>query len=343
MTVSIIICTRNRADALRQTLASLALLEVSPGLPCELIVVDNGSTDSTAQVVQDCAIVSLPVRYVYEAQAGVSRARNRGLAQASGEIIVFTDDDVRPPRDWVARLCAPILAGQADAVGGGVRLAPASQKEWMQPVHRLMLASTEDLAPGTSLPSMLGANMAFARRVLARVPGFDPNLGPGSLGFCDDSLFCLQLREAGFRMATMLDVVVEHHPDPARITPQSFTARVIKEGQSQAYVSYHWEHDACTHDEGTFPEAHIRHVRLTLLRRRLALAGLRLTRRREKSQSHTAPDWELRKLRQIAFYRQYLIERQKPRAYDRRGLVKKPPALGTVKLPAAPSHLLETE
>ncbi len=343
MTISIIICTRNRADALRQTLASLALLEVSPSLPCELIVVDNGSTDSTAQVVQDCAIVSMPVRYVYEKTPGKGHAYNAGLAAAQGRALLFTDDDVRLPADWIAGMCGPILRGEADAVGGGVRLAPASQKEWMQPVHRLMLASTEDLAPGTSLPSMLGANMAFARRVLARVPGFDPELGPGSLGFCDDSLFCLQLREAGFRMATMLDVVVEHHPDPARITPQSFTARVTKEGQSQAYVSYHWEHDACTHDEGTFPEAHIRHVRLTLLRRRLALVGLRLTRRRERAQSHTAPDWELRKLRQIAFYRQYLIERQKPRAYDRRGLVKKPPALGTVKPPAAPSHLLETE
>lgn len=325
MTISIIICTRDRADALRQTLAAFAALDIPRGVDCELVVVDNGSSDDTALVVQECRLPCMAVRYAFEGQAGQSRARNLGLALAAGETIVFTDDDVRPPPDWLARLCAPLWAGEADAVGGGVHLAAGAKQAWMEPVHRLMLASTEDLPLGTALPSMLGANMAFARRVLARVPGFDPELGPGRLGFCDDSLFCLQLREAGFRIATALDVVVEHHPDPARITPQSFMVRVIKEGQSQAYVSYHWEHDTCTHDEGTFPEPTIRHVRLTLLRRLLALAGLRLTRGRARRQSQTAPDWELRKLRQIAFYRQYLVEQRRPRAYDRRGLVKKPP------------------
>lgn len=326
MTVSIIICTRSRADALRQTLASLALLEIPQDLDCELIVVDNGSADATAQVVQQCRLPNMPVRLVYEGSVGKGNAYNRGIAAAQGQVLLWTDDDVRPPRDWVARMCGPILRGEADAVAGGVRLAPQSQKEWMQPVHRIMLASTEDMPPGTVLPAMLGANMAFARHVLARVPGFDPELGPGCLGFCEDSLFCLQLREAGFRMATLLDVVVEHHPDPARITPQSFVTRVVKEGQSQAYLSYHWEHGACTHDEGTFPEAAITHVRLTLLRRWLALAGLRITRRRERALAPIAPEWELRKLRQIAFYRQFLIERRRPRNYDRRGLVKKPSA-----------------
>lgn len=325
MTVSIIICTRDRADALRATLDAFAGLDLPPNIPCELIVVDNGSSDHTASVVQKCRLPGMSVRYAVEGQVGQSRARNLGLALSTGETIIFTDDDVRPPRDWIARLCAPIWAGQADAVGGGVHLAPASKKAWMQPVHRMMLASTEDLPPGTLLPSMLGANMAFARRVLAHVPGFDPELGPGQLGFCDDSLFCLQLREAGYRIGTALDVIVEHHPDPARITPQSFQARVVKEGQSQAYLCYHWEHDTCTHDEGTFPEPKIRHARLTLLRRQMALAGLRLARHRERTHVHTAPDWELRKLRQIAFYRQYLIEQRRPRAYDRRGLVKHGP------------------
>ena len=48
---------------------------------------------------------------------------------------------------------------------------------------------------------LTGANMAFARRVLDKVPGFDRELGPGGLGFCDDTLFSLQLRTAGFRLA----------------------------------------------------------------------------------------------------------------------------------------------
>src|SRR5438105_4057502 len=99
--VSIILCTSNRAGHLERTLGTIGLLEVSPETPIELLVVDNASTDQTKQIVAECAPHQIPTRYLWEPRRGLSRARNRGLRESSGNILVFTDDDVRPPPNWI--------------------------------------------------------------------------------------------------------------------------------------------------------------------------------------------------------------------------------------------------
>jgi glycosyltransferase involved in cell wall biosynthesis len=105
MNVSIIITTRNRAADLMQTLQAMKCITVPDGLKPELLVVDNGSTDETAEVVRSCQLRKLPVRYTCERHAGQARARNRGLAETTGEMVLFTDDDVRPSADWLASMC----------------------------------------------------------------------------------------------------------------------------------------------------------------------------------------------------------------------------------------------
>ncbi len=308
--VSVLICTRNRADALRQTLLALAGLCVPDQMPCELIVVDNASTDDTAQVAQRCVLPNMAVRYVYEAQAGQSRARNTGLAAAQGRVLLFTDDDVRPPADWIAGMCGPILRGEADAVAGSVRFAPHLVKEWMTPAHRVRLAETGVSKPFYSPDRMTGANMAFGKHVLARVPAFDTELGPGALGFMDDTLFSRQLLAAGYRMAAAYDVPVEHHFDASRLSYASLLKMAQGHEHSNAYVAWHWEHQE-------YKAVHVR-----LLVRRLKLALLRLTRLRER-QGEAPPPWEENHLGVTTFFRQYLIERRRPRNYEKHGLVKK--------------------
>src|SRR5687768_15493346 len=120
MTVSIVICTRNRADSLRETLVSMGNCQVPSHLPSELLVVDNGSTDHTRQVAEQAALANMPVRYIHEPRRGQSHARNRGLIEAIGDIFLFTDDDVRVPETWIERMCRPIADNEADAVVGGV-------------------------------------------------------------------------------------------------------------------------------------------------------------------------------------------------------------------------------
>src|SRR5258708_38656458 len=115
MKVSIIICTKNRAQSLRETLAALGSVHVPEEWASELIVVDNGSTDNTNTVVRDAGISNMEVRYLHEPRRGKGYAYNSGIAAATGEILLFTDDDVQPPTNWIEKLCRPIMEGKADA------------------------------------------------------------------------------------------------------------------------------------------------------------------------------------------------------------------------------------
>ena len=93
MRVTVAICTRNRAGSLEKTLDSLAAMTVPVDTSWDLLVVDNGSVDRTSEVI-DSFSESLPARTVVEPVTGLSRARNAAVAAATGEYIVWTDDDV---------------------------------------------------------------------------------------------------------------------------------------------------------------------------------------------------------------------------------------------------------
>lgn len=314
--VSIIICTRDHAAALKPTLASLAAVAVPDDLPAELIVADNGSTDDTEAVVLAAAptLTNLAggVRRVVEPRGGQCFARNAGIAAARGDIILFTDDDLRFPAGWIEGVCRPIAAGEADAVVGGVRLAPHLERPWMTPEHRSWLACTD--LTDIERPWLVGANFAFARRVLDKVPAFDTELGPGQLGFGDDTLFGDQLRAAGFRIAARLDTLVEHHPDADRLLRRSYLSSAAKMGRSLAYRAYHWNHE-----EHPNP-------RLQGLRNRALLALRRLTRRGQwPGGEEGLPFWEMHYVQFCHFYDQWERETRRPRLYERRGLRKKNP------------------
>ena len=92
MDISLILCTRDRAGALKGALDAVAALDFAG--TWEVVLVDNGSSDTTKAVIEDFAKkVAFPVRYVHQPIKGLSNARNAGLAAARGAIIAFTDDD----------------------------------------------------------------------------------------------------------------------------------------------------------------------------------------------------------------------------------------------------------
>ncbi len=307
--VSIIICTCNRADSLAQTLESLARLQIPEDMPTELLVVDNASTDRTAEVVHACRLPNMPVRYLSEPRRGKGYAYNSGMAAASGAIFLFTDDDVQPPIDWIERMCRPILLGGTDAVSGGIRLAPSLHRPWMTPEHVGWLASTEFLPPDTQI-ALIGANMAFRRQVLDRVPMFDIEVGPGAKGHADDTLFSFQLTQAGYRTQTALDIVVEHHLGESRLSRKSFGAQAKKRGEFNAYVRHHWRHETP------------RHPRLRLVRTFILLWLGRLKHLPEWAFSRTIPAWELSLLEEFHSERCFLQEMKSLRNYAPLGLTK---------------------
>ncbi len=239
--VTIIICTFNRAESLRETLDSIGKCTIPADLPAEILVVDNASSDHTQSVAETVALPNMLVRYVHEPRRGKGYAYNTGMAEARGNFFLFTDDDVRVPDNWIDGMCRPIANHEADAVAGGVRLGSHLERPWLKGELRGWVGSTDILdlnRPGT----VVGANMAFAQSVLARVPQFDPELGPGALGFFDEALFWHQLVAAGFRCVGRPNVILEHHFAETRLGHQGFEEIARKLGRSWAYMYFHWEH-----------------------------------------------------------------------------------------------------
>lgn len=310
MDVSIIIATRNRANALLRTLHALTRLSIPHGLKYEILVVDNGSSDSTKEVIRSQQIINTTIQYHYEPIFGKSKALNRGLEFSIGEIILLTDDDVEPHENWIFAMCDPICMGLADAVSGNVKLATYLVRPWMSERHRSLLASTEWIKSSRS-QSLVGANMAFSRKVLAIVPSFDIELGPGGLGFADDSLFASQLTSAGLRILNAGDSNVIHHFDIGRLKRSEWISAARKHGASHAYVGHHWEHWS------TY-----------MLRLRLRIARSRLIRLKKHQDRSLKEDWcsidEINCIYDYSLRYHHLIFSDTRRHYSYHGLIKLP-------------------
>jgi glycosyltransferase involved in cell wall biosynthesis len=308
-TASIIICTRNRATSLLKTLDSLKKISIPRNAQIELLVIDNGSTDDTTEIVKECSIPQINSRCICEDNLGVSYARNRGLAEAKGEIVLFIDDDVRPTEEWMVNILTYFDHRNVDAVAGKVTLPVESLRPWMTKLHRTRLASTEGINPEKPA-EMIGANMAFKRHVLDRVPRFDIALGPGALGFGEDSLFSQQLLEAGYQIAFANDAVVEHRFGVQRLSRLEWLSSAVKRGNTKAYIHHHWEHKE------------IQNPHYKYLREIFNLNYWRANHREDCRLVEGCVVEEMQRVRRAAFYKQYLIEKRRPRNFEVHGLVK---------------------
>lgn len=307
MRVSIIISTKNRCAALQQTLVSLSHVDRPANTEVDLIVVDNGSSDATSSIVAGTQTGAIARSYLLEKAGGKSIALNSALTHAKGEVIVLIDDDVIPAKNWLPEIIRPIVSGGADAVAGAVAIAPHLLRPWMKRIHRAWLASTENLG-SPSPETLIGANMAIHRRVLEGVPEFDPELGPGRLGLWEDTLFGLQLQQAGFTLRSAPEAKVEHHFLPDRLLRAAFLNRAKAEARSSAYVAWHWRHQ----DPWLSGAA--------LWRLHLLLWAKRIVRWRDWHQLEGMPEWELYLLTGIEQARRMRHESLKPRSYAQFGL-----------------------
>jgi len=271
----------------------------------EIVVVDNGSADHTAEVVRSHPAARIPARLLSEPTSGKSRALNMGMASTSSELILFTDDDVAATQDWLAQITTPLLQGRCHGVAGHVELAKDCCRTWMKQEHLVWLAASQ----GQPLP-LIGANIGIHRSVLDRIPAFDVELGPGASGFGEDTLFSWQLSEAGFRLEYIPQAVVVHHPDPSRLLRSNWLAVGHKYGVSAAYLLYHWEHTELRN-----PRLRACYMQLKLLLRKTVQPPTRLD-------GEGIASWEMSYVAETEKYRQFLIERRRPRNYFKRGLRK---------------------
>jgi glycosyltransferase involved in cell wall biosynthesis len=210
--VSIIVCTRNRADVLAACLASIeAAASACPSVETELVIVDNGSTDGTADVLRTWRkSTSLATHMLFVERPGVSRAKNTGIAAASGNILVFTDDDCRFAPDYVTKL-AQAYAGADGPVlrGGRVELGDPCDLQFTIKTSAEPQEYREEIHPGGFAH---GCNLTITRSVIDLVGHFDTRFGPGSsIGAGEDTEFLYRAYRAGVRILYDPSMLIFHH------------------------------------------------------------------------------------------------------------------------------------
>lgn len=232
--VSVIVCTRNGAGRLRSHLATVAAAARAEG--AELIVVDNGSSDDSAIAAAE---VAPGVRIVTAQEPGLARARNAGVAAARGRAILFTDDDVDVPVNWVTRMSAPLLDGTADVVAGGIRVADDLRAEWMSPW--LLGQFADHPEPSEDDAFVVGASFGATAAVLGAMP-FDEQLGAAPYQREEDAFFWVQARERGLRIRGVRGAPAEHHFERDRLETPALLALAGTMGRCRAWVWHHWLH-----------------------------------------------------------------------------------------------------
>jgi glycosyltransferase involved in cell wall biosynthesis len=245
MEISIIICTANRANDLRDTLSSLAGVRCPESV--ELVVVDNRSTDGTQAVVEQAARdYPFPVRYLFENEEGKYAALNAGIRASSGRIIVATDDDARFEPDWLERAVDGLSRYDCAFVGGRVLPIWGGEKPmWLAEnngLHTKVIALLDhgnrvrEFGRGISWP--LGVNVAYRRDVFKRVGLFDNRLGrkTGTLRNQAQREWHLRARAAGERGFYLPEMVVHHLVARERLKKQYFRRWLYWHGISRAML-----------------------------------------------------------------------------------------------------------
>jgi glycosyltransferase involved in cell wall biosynthesis len=235
---SVLICTHNRADLLRSALAAVVPASAPADYCAEVLVVDNNSSDQTRDVVEAAARSSpIAVRYLFERRQGKSYALNLGLAEACGEVIAHTDDDVTPDPGWIDRVVEAFGRHDVTFAFGKVLprwevlpppelLLPRAHEIW-GPLALLDYGDEprvyEDAGAGYRLP--VGANLAFRREALRAIGGWRTDLGKvdNSLISGEDHEVFLRLKAAGlFRGLYDPSMVVRHLVPASRLTRRYF-------------------------------------------------------------------------------------------------------------------------
>jgi len=242
--LTVAICTYNRCDLLRDTLRSMTEMGVPEGCSWELLVVNNRCTDDTDAVLAEFE-GSLPLRRLYEPEAGKSHAANSAVREARGDVIVWTDDDVLVDRGWLRAYRDAILAHPDVLVFGG-RIDPHFLGEppaWVETMLSIegriwaVVDPGPDVVPVTMDRVPLGANMALRREAHLRHP-FDVRIGPKPKGEIrgEETRVIQSLLEDGERGLWLPSARVRHVVPPERQTLRYFRRFFEGLGRTEAIL-----------------------------------------------------------------------------------------------------------
>jgi glucosyl-dolichyl phosphate glucuronosyltransferase len=237
--LSVIICTRNRSQLLRNTIESLVQQECAPWA-FEVILVDNGSTDDTKSVVASFTGKCGDLKYVYEGRPGIGHARNIGFRASTGRFIAYLDDDAVPVPGWCAAICGALQEferlpdNRLGAIGGPVEpVFEGGRPRWLSPKFRVAYAVV-DLGPERrTFPwrrTPLSANMALLRSV------HEANGWNDSLLMCEETDLCIRIARQGLKFIYVPEMKVRHFIPQAKLSAEWLTNRYFAEGVAQRYL-----------------------------------------------------------------------------------------------------------
>ena len=233
--------TRNRARSLEQVLESYTRLTAPPD-GWQLIIVDNGSTDSAPGVVHGFAN-RLPVTYLLEPQAGKSRALNAGLERATGDLVLFTDDDILPPGRWLTDYVETAASNpDFDIFGGPERPKwPFEPPSWAVCDERFLAVCFASTGPpratGPTGNWLVGGNFAVRRRVLGPNRPFDTRLGSEISSPMGEEIELIgRLMRDGRKTWWIGDAAVEHMIRPEQVNKKWMLQRATQFGRGRYWL-----------------------------------------------------------------------------------------------------------
>jgi len=203
MRVSVVITAKNEESSIAALLDSLL---VQTRRPDEVILADGGSTDRTVEIAQSYLAKGLPLRLVSAPGSNISQGRNAAIRAASGDVIACTDAGVRLVPEWLAVLVQNLSGAMPTVVSGFFQADPHTLFETA--LGATTLPDQRDVNPFTFLPS--SRSVAFTKEAWERVGGY-----PEWLDYCEDLVFDLRLRAAGYRFIFAPEAMAHFRPRPS--------------------------------------------------------------------------------------------------------------------------------
>ena len=213
--ISIIICTYNRAELLNETIKSLLnqTVEVSH---YEIIIVNNNSTDNTAEIVRGFIDRYNNIRIVLESKQGLSHARNRGYKEAAFDWVAYMDDDAKAFPNYVERILYIIENYNFDCFGGVYlpwfknKKPKWYKKDWQ--TNRNLKHETGELGPDKYFS---GGNCVFRKDLLQKSNGFNTKIGMkgNTPAYGEETLMINDLRKLNYRIGFDPELKVDHYVD----------------------------------------------------------------------------------------------------------------------------------
>jgi glucosyl-dolichyl phosphate glucuronosyltransferase len=309
MLLSVIVPTRNRALFVADLLDTLAV-QIPVPFPWEVLVIDNGSTDQTAQIVQE-KISSLPIeiRYIYEPRPGLHNGRHRGALEGRGKYLAYLDDDILLTPTWI-RGVEKLMAGQAEAIVG--RILPKWETRpptWLATLIRgpesgylsLLDMGTQGfyINPGF----VYGDNFFISAQLVFELGGFHPDSMPADqLRYRGggESALMRRFKKAGLRAWYDPIATVYHRIPRTRASLDYLCKRAYAQGISDSFFEIrarHFDNSDPTDKKASRPE---------LVRKNFRFYADRI---REKSLSQLFSSLATRIMKLIPFSQPHIKER----------------------------------